>query len=114
MDGQRLELSLNLVKVSDFRSAFLLFLILLSLYFCLGTYVIDALQPNTTYLVRVASVNRAGLSDWRGPVRLETDSQIKEVYNDRPSSATTIYPITFATLSTFYRFFIHLFLGYVN
>lgn len=29
-----------------------------------STYLIEKLQPNTTYLIRVASINAAGLSEW--------------------------------------------------
>lgn len=39
------------------------------------TYVIDSLKPNATYLVRVASKNLAGMSDWCGPQNLTTTSK---------------------------------------
>lgn len=41
--------------------------------FVLGiTYVIENLSPDSTYLVRVASKNQAGLSDWMGPEEFQT------------------------------------------
>lgn len=39
------------------------------------TYVIDSLKPNATYLVRVASKNLAGMSDWCGPQNLTTTAK---------------------------------------
>lgn len=39
------------------------------------TYVIDSLKANTTYLVRVASKNLAGMSDWCGPQNLTTTAK---------------------------------------
>lgn len=43
--------------------------------FILGiTYVIEDLKPDTSYLVRVASRNPSGLSDWMGPAEFRTQS----------------------------------------
>lgn len=53
------------------------------------TYIINSLQPNTSYAVRVASVNRAGLSEWRGPTPLKTLEKSVSV-NLRPNSANKI------------------------
>lgn len=39
------------------------------------TYVIDSLKPNAVYLVRVASKNLAGISDWCGPQNLTTTAK---------------------------------------
>ncbi|XP_031634905.1 neural cell adhesion molecule 2-like [Contarinia nasturtii] len=39
------------------------------------TYLINNLSPNTTYLIRVASVNRAGMSEWLGPREFETHAK---------------------------------------
>lgn len=36
------------------------------------TYLITDLAANTTYLIRVASINAAGLSDWMGPKEFRT------------------------------------------
>lgn len=36
------------------------------------TYVIENLIPDTAYLIRVASLNRSGLSDWMGPKEFRT------------------------------------------
>lgn len=36
------------------------------------TYLINDLAANTTYLIRVASFNAAGLSDWMGPKEFRT------------------------------------------
>lgn len=47
--------------------SYLLFLLLLGV-----TYLISDLSPNTTYLIRVASRNPAGLSDWMGPKEFHT------------------------------------------
>lgn len=37
------------------------------------TYLISDLKPNTSYLVRVAARNPAGLSDWIGPKEFKTN-----------------------------------------
>lgn len=36
------------------------------------TYMLDDLKPDTDYLVRVASRNPSGLSDWMGPQDFRT------------------------------------------
>lgn len=36
------------------------------------TYVIEDLIPDTAYLIRVASLNPSGLSDWMGPKEFRT------------------------------------------
>lgn len=35
-------------------------------------YLMKDLTPNTTYLIRVASINAAGISDWMGPKEFQT------------------------------------------
>lgn len=35
-------------------------------------YLIKDLAANTTYFIRVASINAAGLSDWMGPMEFQT------------------------------------------
>lgn len=39
------------------------------------TYLINNLSPNTTYWIRVASRNAAGLSDWMGPKEFRTHAK---------------------------------------
>lgn len=46
-------------------------------------YFIQGLQPNTTYLVRVASINSVGLSDWTTMKQFKTLDKIPET--NKPS-----------------------------
>lgn len=39
------------------------------------TYVIEDLKPDTAYLIRVASLNPSGLSDWMGPKEFRTHAK---------------------------------------
>lgn len=62
------------------------------------TYFINNLSPNTTYLVRVASINPAGLSDWMGPTEFTTYG--KEFHPE--NSAHTIQIINFIPMFLMY------------
>lgn len=69
--------------------------------FVLGiTYVIEGLKPDTSYLVRVASRNPSGLSDWMGPAEFMT----------QPSQAPTTGSIASCNVFSYSNaiFFIHL------
>lgn len=66
------------------------------------TYLISDLSPNTTYLIRVASQNPAGLSDWMGPQEFRTHPGPIE-----STSAATLIP------NSITMYFIHLLIVYL-
>lgn len=55
------------------------------------TYLVNNLSPNTTYLVRVASKNAAGLSDWMGPREFRTHA--KAAFGTHAENAAAIIDV---------------------
>lgn len=53
------------------------------------TYLLSPLSENTTYMIRVASRNAAGFSDWTGPTAFSTLP--KQPLMDRNSAFTLHY-----------------------
>lgn len=73
------------------------------LYIYIGiTYLINDLTPNTTYYVRVAARNPAGISDWQGPTEFRTHPANLMVRN----TASILNPIS---LVVYYLHFIIIF-----
>lgn len=72
------------------------------------TYVIENLAPDTAYLVRVASRNQAGLSDWMGPEEFRTQSGTVAT---TATGATA--PGSVDTLHSNNMCFIHLVIAYI-
>lgn len=51
------------------------------------TAIVDQLESNTTYMIRVASRNIAGISDWLGPKKYSTVA--KEPLNQNAANFST-------------------------
>lgn len=59
------------------------------------TFLVNNLSPNTTYYIRVASRNRAGISDWEGPKEFRTHA--KAVYGHAETTKSTEQSATQST-----------------
>lgn len=60
-------------------------------YFIGVTYLVSDLAPNTTYLIRVASRNPAGLSDW---IQKEFRTHPKAAFSDASHSVSYNVPMS--------------------
>lgn len=59
------------------------------------TYTVSALQPNTTYLMRVASINAAGLSEWTETKEFTTLAYIPKGTNNSAMLNVPFYLLFF-------------------
>lgn len=63
------------------------------------TFLINNLSPNTTYFIRVASRNPAGLSDWMGPKEFTTHAKVAYGTHAEQTKSATQSPTQSATQS---------------
>lgn len=59
------------------------------------TFLVNELSQNTTYLVRVAAKNVAGLSEWMGPKEFQTHAKTFTAMED---ASSTIVPLSLFSL----------------
>lgn len=61
------------------------------------TYLVNNLSPNTTYYIRVASRNPAGLSEWMGPKEFTTHAKVAYGTHAEQTKSATQSPTQSAT-----------------